>query len=439
MEPLAFRVSFMEIEVITLDVHLPKLHPGQKEVCRVRTRFKAVRCGRRWGKTKYAVAAACEHAAMGKYVGWFAPEYKFIAEAYREISVILANVKRSSSRDKVFTTLSGGRVDFWSLENELAGRSMGYHLIVIDEAAFTKAGMLEIWQKNLRPTLLDFAGRAIVCSNTNGVDAENFFWRICNQPEHGFIEYHAPSHSNPYLPREELEKLERENVPLVYQQEYLAEFVDWSGVAFFALGKLLVDAKPVEVPAICDGVFAIVDSATKAGSENDGTGVVYFAVNRHGYGVPLTVLDWDVTQIEGALLETWLPSVFQNLEAMARQYKSRHGNLGVWIEDKSSGMVLIQQALRRNWPARGIDSKLTSVGKDERAISVSGYVYREMVKLARPAYDKVTMYKGVSKNHLVSQVVGFRIGDKEAAKRADDLLDCFVYGVALSLGNAEGF
>jgi putative tryptophan/tyrosine transport system substrate-binding protein len=29
--------------------------------------------------------------------------------------------------------------------------------------------------------------------------------------------------------------------------------------------------------------------------------------------------------------------------------------------------------------------------------------------------------------------------DKEAAKRADDLLDCFVYGVALSLANAEGF
>jgi hypothetical protein len=124
---------------------------------------------------------------------------------------------------------------------------------------------------------------------------------------------------------------------------------------------------------------------------------------------------------------------------MARQYKSRSGSLGVWIEDKSSGMVLIQQAVRRNWPASGINSKLTSVGKDERAISVSGYVYRDMVKLARPAYDKVTMYKGVSKNHLVSQVVGFRIGDKEAANRADDLLDCFVYGVALSLGNAEGF
>jgi hypothetical protein len=58
-----------------------------------------------WAATTYAVAAACEHATMGKYVGWFAPEYKFIAEAYREISVILANVKSSSSKDKVFTTL----------------------------------------------------------------------------------------------------------------------------------------------------------------------------------------------------------------------------------------------------------------------------------------------------------------------------------------------
>src|ERR1700730_3204652 len=40
--------------------------------------------------------------------------------------------------------------------------------------------------------------------------------------------------------------------------------------------------------------------------------------------------------------------MFQNVEAMARQYKTRCGSLGVWIEDKSSGIVLIQQALRRN-------------------------------------------------------------------------------------------
>ena len=80
---------------------------------------------------------------------------------------------------------------------------------------------------------------------------------------------------------------------------------------------------------------------------------------------------------------------------------------------------------------------LTSVGKDERAISVSGYVYRNRVKIARLAYDKVTTYKGTSRNHLLGQVVGFRVGDKDAS-REDDLLDGFTYGVAIALGNEEG-
>jgi hypothetical protein len=40
---------------------------------------------------------------------------------------------------------------------------------------------------------------------------------------------------------------------------------------------------------------------------------------------------------------------------------------------------------------------------------------------------------------MADQVHGFRIGDKNAAKRADDLYDCFVYAVAISLGNADGF
>ena len=102
-------------------------------------------------------------------------------------------------------------------------------------------------------------------------------------------------------------------------------------------------------------------------------------------------------------------------------------------------MVLLQQAARRGWPATAIDSKLTSVGKDERAISVSGYVYRGMVKLCKEAFEKVSIYKGTSRNHLIGQVTGFRIGDKDANKREDDLLDTFCYGVAIALGDASGF
>ena len=49
----------------------------------------------------------------------------------------------------------------------------------------------------------------------------------------------------------------------------------------------------------------------------------------------LVILDWDVSQIEGALLETWLPTVFQQLEHLARKCRARMGSLGAMIEDKT--------------------------------------------------------------------------------------------------------
>ena len=153
---------------------------------------------------------------------------------------------------------------------------------------------------------------------------------------------------------------------------------------------------------------------------------------------PLLILDWDITQIEGAMLETWLPGVFERLEELARQCGARYGALGAWIEDKNSGTILLQQAARRNWTAHPIESKLTAMGKDERAISVSGYVYRGNVKYTDYAFNKVSTYKRRSKNHMVDQIESFRMGDKDS-KREDDLLDTFCYGIALSLGDNKGF
>lgn len=423
-----------------VDLVLPTFHEDQERAFWLQGRFKAIRCGRRWGKTMFAEVIAGDALARGQIIGFFAPDYKILSETFNEMADTLAPISLGSSRvHGVIRTMGGGRADFWTLNNERAGRSRKYHGIIIDEAAFTdKDSMMGIWEKAIRPTLLDYRGWALVCSNTNGNDSENFFWRVCNQKELGFVEYHAPSHANPYLPKDELERLERDNHPLVYQQEYLAEFVDWSGVAFFSLGKLLdANGEPFAMPPRCDSIFAVIDSAVKTGSENDGTGVVYCALD--SINKRLLILDWDVVQIEGALLETWLPVVFQNCEAFAAKCRARMGAAGVWIEDKSSGMILLQQAKRRNLNVHSIDSDLTSVGKDERAISVSGYVHRERVKLCHDAYHKVSTYKGTTRNHLISQVVGFRIGDKDASKRDDDLLDCFTYGIAIGLGNEEGF
>jgi hypothetical protein len=122
--------------------------------------------------------------------------------------------------------------------------------------------------------------------------------------------------------------------------------------------------------------LAVIDTASKTGTENDATAVTFFAKG-HLKSYPLMILDWDIVQIEGATLETWLPTVFERLEQLSRLCRAQYGSVGVWIEDKNSGTILLQQALRRQWPARAIESELTAMGKDERAISVSTYVYRK--------------------------------------------------------------
>ena len=102
-------------------------------------------------------------------------------------------------------------------------------------------------------------------------------------------------------------------------------------------------------------------------------------------------------------------------------------------------MVLLQQARRRNLNVHPIGGAWMTLGKDERAMSVSSYHYQGQCKIARPAHEKTTVYKGTSRNHLVSQVAGFRMGDKDAARRADDLLDTYTHGLALTFGDNKGF
>jgi hypothetical protein len=114
------------------------------------------------------------------------------------------------------------------------------------------------------------------------------------------------------------------------------------------------------------------------------------------------ILDWDITQIEGAMLDQWLPKVFARLEELSRCCGALV-SLGAFIEDKNSGMVLLQHANRRQWPAQAIGSKLTSVGKDERAISVSDHVHCGKVKYTDYAFTKEIEYKQRSSNHLVDQ------------------------------------
>jgi hypothetical protein len=249
---------------------LTPLHAGQvKAYWALKPyRFKALRSGRRFGKTDLGKTWIAQGLAQGYECAWFAPQHMTWAEVYPEMADIVRPILDTSSKAAaVIRTTTRGRLDFWTLENDIAGRGRRYHRIVIDEAAFTKDGdnkidgsMMQLWETSIKPTLVDFGGEVLVCSNSSGKNSDNFFYNICNEPKYGFGEYHATTMDNPVIPKryqnetaeawtqrrnELLEDLKTGNDPLVYAQEYLARFVDWSGVAFFAREKLLENGQPV--------------------------------------------------------------------------------------------------------------------------------------------------------------------------------------------------
>lgn len=431
-----------------VSIEFQKFHEGQVSIAQAMGTSPTkptgarhvVRCGRRFGKTTFFEEASGNWGVNKLPVGWFSPNYKLLAPSYKRIlNRVRPLVKSASKIDGLIELITGGSIEFWTLNDEDAGRSRKYAKVVIDEAGLVQTGLRDIWEQAIAPTLLDMNGDAYMTGTPKGEDPEAYFYEACTNKALGWNEHHAPTQANPTLSPEALAKIKDATPPLVYRQEYLAEFVNWNGVQFFELAKLLgEDGYPVPIPERCDAVFAVIDTALKTGTDNDGTAVKFFALNRT-YGIPLLILDWDIVQIEGAALETWLPSVYSRLEELAALCGARRGSIGVFIEDKGSGTVLLQQAARRGWDAYPIDSKLTSMGKDERALSVSGYVYRGMVKYTVYAYEKVKEYKQRTANHSLKQVLGFVLADKEAAKRADDLFDVFCYGIAISLGNNEGY
>ena len=153
---------------------LPAPHVGQMMILKRVRRFNVIACGRRWGKTTLGIHRLAGPALEGKPVGWFAPNYKYLTEAWRDFNRAFKPViKTSNASEKRMELITGGSVDFWTLEDPDSGRSRKYQRVAVDEAA--KARHLEqAWNEAIRPTLTDLRGDADFYSTPKGLD---FFWK----------------------------------------------------------------------------------------------------------------------------------------------------------------------------------------------------------------------------------------------------------------------
>lgn len=158
-----------------IEIRLPTLHPGQQRIDEHPAKYKLLRCGRRFGKTKYGVAKAGKTAINGGKVGWFAPTHKYSQEAWREltkrlrpIEAIGGRISEAEKRIEFPESMGGGLIEVWTLEgNEDPARGRDFDLVIVDEAGLV-GNLSTIWEAALEPTLTDRDGDALFLGTPKG-------------------------------------------------------------------------------------------------------------------------------------------------------------------------------------------------------------------------------------------------------------------------------
>lgn len=257
----------------TIDLVLPRPHPAQKVVRKGARRFNVVCMGRRWGKTILGLIVIVLVALDSKPAAWFSPTYKMLADVWREAKRLTKPVARHvNEQEKRIELITGGVIDFWSLDNPDAARGRKYAGVVIDEAAMV-AWLGEAWQEVIRATLTDYAGSAWFLSTPKG---RNFFWQMWQwgqDPEQTeWASWQMPTSTNPYIRADEIEAAKQELPDRVFRQEYLAEFIEDAGGVFRGVRECAT-AQRVKPYA---GVFRM---GVDWGQQNDFTVLTVFDAN----------------------------------------------------------------------------------------------------------------------------------------------------------------
>jgi hypothetical protein len=156
-----------------------------------------------------------------------------LTEIWREANRILAPITvRRSAQDHRLEFVTGGVLEFWSLDNPDVARGRKYRRVVVDEAAMIPT-LMDTWNYVLRPTLTDYGGDAYFLSTPKG---RNGFWQMwqwgVDPLQSEWSAWQMSSYVNDKIDSGEFDAMKEALPEMAYRQEILAEFLEGQGAVF---------------------------------------------------------------------------------------------------------------------------------------------------------------------------------------------------------------
>lgn len=210
---------------VSIDLELQELHPKQKHIIENAARFNHLRCGRRFGKTTL-IDELSTVALDGWPVGIWFPTYKDLSEVWKEIKKTYKPVIfRKDEQLKQIELVTGGIIDFWSMEDPDSGQGRKYKRAIIDEAA-KAAKLYQAWENTIRPTLTDYKGDAFILSRPKGKN--NGFYKLEEKHKQfsNWAFFQFTTYDNPHIDPTEVDEAKSQLDEITFRQEYMAEYVD---------------------------------------------------------------------------------------------------------------------------------------------------------------------------------------------------------------------
>jgi len=213
------------VSSVSVELALQELHPKQQYIVDNAARFNHLRCGRRFGKTTL-IDELASIALDGWPVGIWFPTYKDLSEVWKEIKKTYNPViRRKDEQLKQIELITGGLIDFWSMEDPDSGQGRKYKRAIIDEAA-KAAKLYQAWENTIRPTLTDYKGDAFILSRPKG--KTNGFFKL--EEKHKKFDnwrfFQFTTYDNPHIDPTEVDEAKQQLDEITFRQEYMAEYVD---------------------------------------------------------------------------------------------------------------------------------------------------------------------------------------------------------------------
>jgi len=209
----------------------------QSEIIQHPARFKCLIAGRRFSKTFIAMNSLAKHARYpNTKCMYVAPSYRMAKQiVWEDLKDMLRErcwAKKINESDLSITLVNGSTILLRSADNPDSIRGIGLDFVVIDEAADVSE---EAWRAVIRPTLSDRHGEALIIGTPKG---RNWLYDVYNDAKH-LADWHSwqkTTLDGGQVTEEEILQAQRDMDDRTFKQEYMATFVEYSGLIYYAFG-----------------------------------------------------------------------------------------------------------------------------------------------------------------------------------------------------------